>query len=286
MANSIARSAAVLTAALAAVLVAAVPALGHTDSRSPAGIPDGMLEQRALAGAGAGGAPLQPVPRAECGPGSNPETDIQGRVPPGADAGFNCNMTLLGREGSSGGFKTLRFVDKAGHECAYYDTTLLYPTNIQNLSDQQTPGVAVVDMSDPAKPVRTATLATPAMQTPHESLVLNEKRGLLVAVMGNPTFYPGVVDIYDLNADCRTPALQSSLPVGLLGHESGFAPDGNTFYATSIGTGQVTAVDVTNPRLPVPVWVGQYRSHGLTVSEDGNRAYIAASEGLHHRRHE
>jgi hypothetical protein len=68
--------------------------------------------------------------------------------------------------------------------------------------------------------------------------------------------------------------------VGLLGHESGFAPDGKTFYATSLGTGHVTAVDVTDPKLPVTLWVGEYRSHGLTVSEDGNRAYVAANTGL------
>ena len=36
-------------------------------------------------------------------------------------------------------------------------------------------------MTDPAKPVRTATLQTPAMQSPHESLRLNVARGLLVA---------------------------------------------------------------------------------------------------------
>ena len=130
-------------------------------------------------------------------------------------------------------------------------------------------------MSNPSKPVRTATLQTPAMQTPHESLVLSERRGLLVAVMGTAAFYPGFVDIYDLNADCRYPELQSSLPVGLLGHESGFAPDGNTFYATSLFTGEVTAVDVSDPKLPVPLWVGDYPSHGLTISEDGNRAYLA-----------
>jgi hypothetical protein len=214
------------------------------------------------------------TPRATCAPGSHPETGMQGRVPAGSDAGFTCNTELVGREGKSGGFKVQRFVDKAGHECAYYDTTLLFPTNIQHLSDQPT-GAAVLDMSDPAKPVRTDTLVTPAMQTPHESLVLNEKRGLLVAVMGNLIAAPGVVDIYDVNEDCRHPVLQSSLPVGLLGHESGFAPDGNTFYATSLSTGQVTAVDVTDPKLPKILWVGNYDSHGLTLSDDGNRAYLA-----------
>jgi hypothetical protein len=118
------------------------------------------------------------------------------------------------------------------------------------------------------------------MQTPHESLLLNERRGLLAAVTGNPAFYPGIVDLYDLNADCRNPALQSSLPVGIFGHESGFAPDGNTFYATSIGTGNITAVDVSNPKLPTIVAGTNYNSHGLTISDDGNRAYVAASQGL------
>ena len=223
--------------------------------------------------------PLLPVPRPECGPGSHPEPDIQGRVPAGSEAGYTCNATLVGRHGSSGGYKALHFEDKAGRECAYYDTTLLFPTNVQTLSERPT-GVAVLDMADPANPVQTAFLSTPAMQTPHESLLLNERRGLLVAVMGNPIFYPGVIDVYDLNEDCRHPALQSSLPVGLLGHESGFAPDGRTFYATTLGRGTVTAVDLSDPKLPRTLAVGQFPSHGLTISDDGNRAYVAGSDGL------
>ena len=219
------------------------------------------------------------TPRAECGPGARPEPELQGQVPAGADTGFACNLSLVGHDGASGGYKALRFVDKAGHECAYYDTTLLFPLNAASISEGMT-GVAVLDMTNPAKPVRTTTLQTPAMQTPHESVNLNQKRGLLAAVTGNPAFYPGVVDIYDLNENCRRPVLQSSLPVGVIGHESGFAPDGNTFYTTSIGTGQVTAIDVTDPKAPRILTVFQSRSHGLTVSDDGNRAYIAASEGL------
>ena len=222
------------------------------------------------------------TPKATCGPGSDPEPGLQGRNAadaPGREDGFRCNTSLVGRVDSAGGYKTLRYVDKAGRECAYYDTTLLFPTNAVNLSKSPT-GVAVLDMSDPAKPVRTAFLATPAMQTPHESVVLNQKRGLLAAVMGNPIVYPGVVDIYDLSEDCRQPKLQSSSPLGYLGHESGFSPDGNTFYATSIGTGDVTALDVSDPKLPKIVWRGRYESHGLTVSDDGNRAYLADSSGL------
>lgn len=221
-------------------------------------------------------------PRAKCGPGARPEPELQGRVPAGfPDDGYVCNTDLVSHEGHAGGFKVERFLDRAGHQCAYYDTTLLFPVqSIQQLQDQST-GVAVVDMTDPANPVRTETLVTPAMQTPHESLVLSEKRGLLVAVMGNPASNPGVVDVYDLNADCRHPQLQSSTPVGLLGHESGFAPDGNTFYATSLFTGQITAVDLTNPRAPLPVGVYDYPSHGFALSSDGNRGYVAAlNQGL------
>jgi hypothetical protein len=249
----------------------------------------GVALAAALAAAGpaaaAQAATAKATPRAHCRPGSKPEPGMQGRVSADdvksgrAANGFACNMKLVGHEGATGGFKVYRFVDRAGHECAYYDTTLLFPLNAQNLGDRPT-GVAVLDMSNPSKPVRTTTLLTPAMQSPHESLNLNQKRGLLVAVLGNPGAGPGVVDVYDVNADCRHPALQSTLPVGFLGHESGFAIDGRTYYATSLFDGHVTAVDLTNPKLPVPLTVFNSLSHGMTVSNDGSRAYVASRGGV------
>jgi hypothetical protein len=225
------------------------------------------------------------TPKASCGPGSLPEPGIQGRVPKsevdsGAAAnGYHCNVKVVGHAGETGGFKVLRYVDKAGHECAYYDTTLLYPTNTFNLSLAPT-GVAVLDMSDPAKPVRTASLVTEAMQTPHESVNISTKRGILAAVAGNPTASPGVVDVYDISQDCRKPVLKSSLPVGFVGHESGMAPDGNTFYATSIGTGHTTPVDISNPTVPRTLGVYEFNSHGMSVSDDGLRGYMASGDGL------
>src|SRR3712207_1057437 len=149
-------------------------------------------------------------------------------------------MSVISRTGSTGGFRVHRYIDRQGRECAYYDTTLLFPTNATSLSAQPT-GVAVLDMSDPTKPVQTAFLSTPAMQTPHESVNISVQRGLLAAVMGNPSAYPGIVDIYDLTQDCRHPALMASAPASIFGHESGMALDGRTFYPTSIGTGQTTA---------------------------------------------
>ena len=229
------------------------------------------------------GAPVT-AEKAQCGPGSRPELGLQGRVTKAehdsgrAAEGYTCNTELIGSHtipgaiGTVGGFKVERYTDAAGHDCAYYDTTLTFPTN---LADGEA-GVNVLDMSDPTKPVLTKRLLTPAMLSPHESLVVNAERGLLVAIAGNAALAPGVVDIYDIAADCRNPVLKSSLPVALFGHESGLSPDGRTFWAASPGTPTLTALDISNPTLPVPLAVLPYYSHGLSISADGNRAYLAA----------
>ena len=98
-------------------------------------------------------------------------------------------------------------------------------------------------------------------------------------MLGNPTTYPGLVSIYDVKDDCRHPELQSSALVARLGHESGFTSDGNTFYATSTATESITAVDVSDPKQPKPIWHGNILSHGMSLSEDGNRAYLANATG-------
>lgn len=226
-------------------------------------------------------------PQAICGPGSRPETGIQGRVSREdvssgrSREGFTCNTVMVGSYskqnnfGTVGGFKVERYTDAAGHDCAYYDTTLLFPTN---LIDAQG-GVNVLDMSDPTKPVLTAQLLTPAMLSPHESLVLSKERGVLAAVLGNPSFGPGVVDVYDISGDCRHPVLKSVAPVGVLGHESGFSPDGKTFYSASPATPTLTAVDLTNLSVPLPILTIPIKSHGLSISADGNRAYISGGGG-------
>jgi hypothetical protein len=168
----------------------------------------------------------------------------------------------------------VRHVDRAGRECAFYDTTLVFPLNAIRL-DARSLGVAVVDMSDPSKPIQTATLTDPAMLAPHESLVLNARRGLLAAVSGTAFAAPGIVSLYDVDSDCRQPRLLSSAPLARLGHESGFSPDGNTFYATASNVQTVTAIDVRHPRAPRVAWQGTMEAHGMTLSPDGRRAFIA-----------
>lgn len=230
------------------------------------------------------------VPKAVCGANDKPETGLQGRVPRAevdsgrAAEGYTCNTELVSRfgednyQGGAGGFKVLRYVDPAGHECAYYDTTLLYPANV---SAGQPPGVWVLDMTDPANPVRSLILATQAMLSPHETLVLNAERGILAAAWGTPATAPGQVDLYDIATDCRTPLPLSSTPVGVLGHESGMSPDGNTLYIVSLDGGTMTALDISNPLAPIPLsFRNANKPHGLTISDDGTRGYAADRSGL------
>jgi hypothetical protein len=217
--------------------------------------------------------------RAHCGAGSRPEPGIQGRVPAGSAAkGLWCNLKVVSHQGTEGGFKVFRYVDVQGHECAFYDTTLMFPLNAFNPGGGSV-GVAVLDMTDPAHPKQTDTLTTPPMLSPHESLNLNPRRGLLAAVNGNLSTEPGLVSIYDVHADCRHPLPKSTALVARFGHESGFTPDGKTFYATGTSVQAITAIDVTDPAAPHAIWQGNIVAHGMTLSDDGNRAYVADPTG-------
>ncbi len=278
-----------LVACLGCLVAVGVPAPAHAGH--PGEPPEIFSSEGTLARQGVPAAPLArraepplvPTPAAICGPGSQPETGIQGRVPRSDHAsgraaeGYRCNAKQVGSyqrptvTGSVGGFKVERYVDDQGRDCAYYDTSLLFPTNILD-GDA---GVNVLDMSDPTKPRLTARLTSPAMLSPHESLAVSQERGVLAAVLGNPAFNVGVVDVYDIARDCRNPILKSTTPLGVFGHESGMALDGKTFYSASPATETIVALDITDLSAPRIVWSGRYESHGLSLSSNGDRAYVA-----------
>ena len=126
-------------------------------------------------------------------------------------------------------------------------------------------------MGRPSQPRPTAVLADAVMQNPHESLNLNARRGLLAADMGNGLTLPGLMSIYSVSADCRHPVLDATFAAARFGHESGFAPDGRTFY---IGGGEgIAAVDVSDPIHPHTLWEGNVFAHGLNLSDDGKVLY-------------
>jgi hypothetical protein len=241
-------------------------ALALTGAQTPAPVPYQTDEP-----------PLRPVPRAACDADSQPLAGEQGRVPPEAinspqaARGWTCNLRVVSRHETPGGFRVWRYDDANGHSCAFYDTSLVSAANIASLAAGPSQGVVVLDMTDPAHPKQTDMLTAPAMISPHESLNLNAARGLLAAETGTSATAPGVVSLYDVRQDCRRPLLQSNYAAAPFGHESGFSPDGRTFW---IGGGEgIIGVDVTDPRNPHTVLSLNEFSHGINLSDDGRTLY-------------
>jgi hypothetical protein len=221
-----------------------------------------------------------PTPGIACDKGSLPEK-TQGRAPASDVAsgryakGYTCNAKQISHQGSMGGYRVERYVDAAGHECGFYDSTLLFPSSVPDQREQG-PGVYVLDMHDPTHPVLTDTLKTPAMLSPHESFRLNTKRGLLAAVQSTPASHAGFVDVYDVSKNCLHPTLDSSTPMGILGHEGGFSPDGLTYWVASLYFHTLAAVDVSDPTLPKLAFFSYaYQPHGVSLSNDGKTLYMA-----------
>ena len=159
-------------------------------------------------------------------------------------------------------------------------------------------------MTNPSAPVPTSYLTSISMLDPWESLKVNTRRELLGADnahnggggQGGPE-----VDVYDISVDCRYPQLLASKAVGTgadggvpspiypNGHEGAWAPDGLTYYRGDLANAMYHAIDASDPTRPkeiasfdiatalspLPV-----KSHGLSVSDDGNRAYVAVLGGL------
>lgn len=217
---------------------------------------------------------------AVCGSGSSPEDGVQGEIPKadrtdGRSAlGYHCNMSLLGQyQGQGAGFVSATY----GH-CAYFGS--FFPTSDLTLH----PGVQVVDVSDPAHPKFVESLASPAFAAgTWESLKVDPVHGYLAAtgVQAPPGAGGLLFDIYSVKNDCDHPTLLNgvggtnlTVPTAVLGHEGGFSPDGNTYYATD-GVGDVTAIDVSNPATPKVLTLAAVglTNHGFSISPDGNTMY-------------
>ncbi len=224
--------------------------------------------------------PLRATPAAKCGKGSDPLEAVQGRVPAsaiesdGAEDGWTCNLKPTGTyPDGPGGWRVWRYIDRAGHECAFYDQALVQPAMAIKIPGLPNTGVAVLDMKDPSRPKQTDLLTALPMQTSHESLNLNSRRGLLAAEMGNGGTAPGLMAVYSVKEDCRHPEHMSTTLASRTGHESGFAPDGKTFW---IGGGAgLAAIDVSDPRRPKNIWEGAEFTHGMSLSRNGKRIYLA-----------
>ncbi|WP_067897714.1 LVIVD repeat-containing protein [Nocardia vaccinii] len=226
------------------------------------------------------------VDPASCRSGDRVETGIQGEVPLAdrksgrSRAGYNCNLDLVGQYQGLGAGP----VSPSYEHCAYIAST--FPTNL--LGPEA--GVHVVDVSDPAHPVPTTVLSEPAMVGgTWESLKVNKARGLLVGTGVGLIEGAGFISIYDISQDCAHPRLLNTttgsmphMPVAITTHEGDFSPDGNTYWASGIAPGWISAVDITDPANPMVVWGGLtgIEAHGMGFTPDGNTMFLANLGGL------
>jgi hypothetical protein len=211
------------------------------------------------------------VPRADCGPNDRVETGLQGqttlaeRLSGASEEAYNCNLELVGQFGGEGASWQFAWFD----DCGYYDTA--------NNPAQQHRGVVVVDASDPSNPQATAYLADRAMLDPWESLKVNKRRKLLGATKGPGGPNDRYFSFYDIS-DCAHPKLLADVEVaGHIGHAGGFAPDGLTYYGTSLNNpGHLTAMDISDPTNPKVVAISrQFIFHDISISDNGTRLYAA-----------
>jgi hypothetical protein len=242
-----------------------------------------------------------------CAVGDRPEVALQGQVPAQMRAtgfnGFNCNLKLAGKyTGEGGGWGSVVVEDGSQHVCAYYATGNVRNVLTNKVMQRSRPGTQIVDVTDPDRPRWVGNLTSGGMLDPWESLKYNPRRHLLAATAGaNSVNGNAELDLYDVSGDCRHPELLSDRQVGTgtdgglklprppIGHEGNFAPDGRTFYVGDIVNETYNAVDVSDPRAPKVIASFDMRqgplagidkngtSHGLSISDDGNRGYFVSS---------
>jgi len=243
------------------------------------------------------------VPRVpSCAPDDRPETALQGQVPAALResgfGGFNCNLKLVSQlQGEGASWSSATYTDRKGQTCFYHATMGESPAlNNPAAPPRMNPGVPVINITNPAQPVRVSSLTSTAMLDPWESLRVNLARGLLAADNGVGGVGGPEIDLYDITSDCTAPQLLASVPVGTgtdggivpatkpLGHEGGFSPDGFTYYVGGFYSQTYYAVDLTVPTRPklisaismADLGLGSL-PHGLSVSQDGTRAYFVSA---------
>lgn len=197
---------------------------------------------------------LKPAPRATCRTGDESEAGIV----QGLGTDVRCNLDVLGQVPAT------HFLSLAWHgRCAYVNDTT---------------GTHVIDVTDPAKPTVVKRLTTSGMQSNWESMKVHPGRGLLVGFQSNGP----VLDVYDVSGDCKNPVFKKSLNItGASGHSGQFSNDGTIYYASSLFTAQVFAVDVKDPANPSVITSDFERNtHDLNVGKAGTRGYFVFSQVL------
>jgi hypothetical protein len=224
-----------------------------SDAAAPdAGQPAGPFEGEGMPWTGT-------APRATCGAGDKPDGEIAG-----LNTDVICNLQIVGKT------EAPHFLSLAWHkDCAYV-----------NGPDATT----VIHVDAMGKPTVTTTLTELGMRSNWESMKANPNSGLLAGYESNgPT-----LTVYDLNADCKAPVHQSNIVldvvplIGSIGHAGSFSPDGTIYYASSMYTSQVIAVDLMMPKQPkVITSTFDHGAHDLFIGKNGTRGYFALFDISH-----
>jgi hypothetical protein len=230
------------------------------------------------------------VPKAECGPDDVPEI-VQGQVTMAERFArtpahsVQCNLRLAGQyKGEGAGWGLLTVGD-----CAYVSTVL----NNQREPKLLQPGVAVVDTSDSGNPRLVGTLDSPAMLNVNESLDYHAGTGILLGGI-SLTFNQEKelpLDVYRVSGCGQQQLLSSVLLEGVRVHGGAFSPDGKLYFGASCcgpnanggPDSAVYVIDLSDPAQPKEIgrWLPEnsaWKTHWLSVSEDGTRAYISLIE--------
>ncbi|MFY9476989.1 MAG: hypothetical protein WAQ08_04895 [Aquabacterium sp.] len=222
------------------------------------------------------------VTAAQCGPGSRPETGLQGEVPlqdrqsGRSKEGYSCNLELVGQYQGEGAAT----IGAIAGNCAYM------PTSYLAVSAKKRQGVQVIDVSNPSTPRWVKSLDTRAFHVgTWESLKVNEAGTMLAGAGVGILTGSHKLDLYDIR-DCANPKLlnkallsSDSQAVTNQAHEGEWSPDGRTYWTTSATTGTLSAIDISNPSKPQSLYFGGstlFFNHGMSFNDDGTRMYLAS----------
>lgn len=196
-----------------------------------------------------------PAPRATCGMGDQVDGNISG-----LSEDLRCNLELIAQ------VEAPHFLSMAWYkDCAYV-----------NGAD----GTTVIQVAEDGTPTVTTTLTEIGFRSNWESMKASPASGLLVGYEANGA----TLSTADLTKDCAKPELGGNLTLGMsgsIGHAGNFSPDGTIYYASSMYTGEIFAVDLTSPKQPkiIPAEF-EHGAHDLFVAKEGTRGYFAVPDVL------
>jgi hypothetical protein len=143
--------------------------------------------------------------------------------------------------------------------------------------------IAIVDVSDPAQPTRIGDVSLGRGTQPVEVRVLPERNLLVVADLAAA---PHIL-AFDVT-DCTQPTPLGALTLPQVPHEFYLWTDGERIlvYVATFARPDLIVVDLTNPANPHEVFRWSAPAvgvpgvmHSITVTDDGNRAYLSMWDG-------